>query len=63
MAIMYETSEAKQYKQPNSQILNSVKGLIKVITVFLIISGFVMILQNYNFFTIIRCKICKSMIL
>ena len=48
-AIEKLASEAKQYKKPNSQILNSVKGLIKVITVFLIISGVVMILQNYNF--------------
>ena len=48
-AIEKLASEAKQYKKPNSQILNSVKGLIKAITVFLIISGIVMILQNYNF--------------
>ena len=48
-AIEKLASEAKQYKKPNSQILNSVRGLIKVITVFLIISGIVMILQNYNF--------------
>ena len=49
-AIEKLASEAKQYKKPNSQILNSVRSLIKVITIFLIISGVVMILQNYNFY-------------
>ena len=48
-AIEKLASQAKQYKKPNSQILNAVRSLIKVITVFLVISGFVMILQNYNF--------------
>ena len=48
-AIEKLSAEAKQYKKPNSQILTSVRGLIKIITIFLVISGFVMILQNYNF--------------
>lgn len=48
-AIEKLASQAKKYKKPNSQILNAVRSLIKVITVFLVISGFVMILQNYNF--------------
>ena len=50
-AIEKLSAQAKQYKKPNSQILNTVKGLIKVITVFLVITGIVMILQNYNFLT------------
>ena len=48
-AIEKLSAQAKQYKKPNSQILTAVRGLIKVITVFLVISGIVMILQNYNF--------------
>lgn len=42
-------SLAKAYKQPNSQILSTVKKLIKVIAFFLITTGIIMILQNYDF--------------
>ena len=48
-AIEKLSEQAKEYKKPKSQILTTVTGLIKVITVFLIISGIIMILQNYNF--------------
>lgn len=48
-AIEKLSAQAKQYKKPNSQILNTVRGLIKVITVFLVITGILMIVQNYNF--------------
>lgn len=48
-AIEKLSAQAKQYKKPNSQILNTVRGLIKVITVFLIVTGIVMIVQNYDF--------------
>ncbi len=48
-AIEKLSAQAKQYKKPNSQILNTVRGLIKIITVFLVITGILMIVQNYNF--------------
>ncbi len=48
-AIEKLSAQAKQYKKPNSQILNTVRGLIKVITIFLVITGILMIVQNYNF--------------
>ena len=41
--------DAKAYKKPNSQILNSLRKMIKFITVFLIISGILMICEGYNF--------------
>ena len=49
-AIEKLSAEAKQYKQPNSQILNSLRKMIKIITVFLVLTGVLMILQNYNFY-------------
>ena len=48
-AIEKLSEQAKEYKKPKSQILTTVTGLIKIITVFLVISGVIMILQNYNF--------------
>lgn len=40
---------AKAYKKPNSQILTSLRTMIKFITVFLIITGVLMVAEGYNF--------------
>ena len=48
-AIEKLTAQAKSYKKPKSEILRSLNLLLKIISVILILTGFTMFLQNWDF--------------
>lgn len=54
------STEAKTYKKPQSAILNSLNFLLRVIAFFLVSSGIIMFLQNFDFKALISDGFTQS---